>query len=587
MKNGFWKTVLASGLGFLIANVVFSVLMGILMFFFVLSLGSQPNAVVKKDSILVIDLSKPMNEREATTMESLFTNNKTMGLNTLLEALDKAATDPKIEGVYLKTGALYDGGWATTQEIRNALIKFREKSGKFVYTYSEIYSQKAYYLATATDMICLHPAGMVEFTGIGAEALFVKDLLDKLDIKVDLIRPNSNAFKSAGEMYTMDKMSEANREQIRTYIKSIWDEVLPQMSEARNIPVDSLNALADNLTAVLADDAFKAGLVDTLGFENDVKGIMCEQIDWKYEVSDLRFVTLSDYSTTIKRKKAKDKIAVIYAEGEVQQGKGYDVGVYSYNISKALDEAANDDKIKAIVLRVNSPGGAVTASEIITDAVKRAESKKPLIVSMGDLAASAGYEMSCFATTIVAQPTTITGSIGVFGMAPELGSMLKNKLGITFDTVSTNRNSTALSITRPMSPEARAMMQKNVEAFYKVFCSRVAEGRGLTVEFVDSIARGRVWTGRDAIKIGLVDTIGGIDLALSIAADKAGITKYAIKVYPESPNSFMELVNMTNEETRARMLLPTQYGKFRTLNDLEKVCCMEPLQARLPYFISF
>ena len=216
MKNGFWKTVLASGLGFLIANVVFSVLMGFLMFFFVLSLASQPNAVVKKDSILVIDLSKPINEREATTMESLFTNNKTMSLNTLLEALDKAAADPKIEGVYLKTGVLYDGGWATTQEIRNALIKFREESGKFVYTYSEIYSQKAYFLATATDMICLHPAGMVEFTGIGAEALFVKDLLDKLDIKVDLIRPNSNAFKSAGEMYTMDKMSEANREQIRT-----------------------------------------------------------------------------------------------------------------------------------------------------------------------------------------------------------------------------------------------------------------------------------------------------------------------------------------------------------------------------------
>ncbi|MBP5240607.1 MAG: signal peptide peptidase SppA [Bacteroidales bacterium] len=584
MKNNFFKMVLASGLGVLLASVVFSILSGIMMVLFVLSLGSSTEKPVKKHSVLTIDLSKPFTEREATTVESLLFDQKTVGFNTILEAIDKAATDKKIEGIYLKDGLTYSAGWATTQELRNALAKFKEESGKFVYAYSDSYSQKSYYLATVADRIFLNPSGMVEFTGIAAEAMFIKDMLDKLDVKVDLIRPNSNAFKSAGEMYTMNKMSEANREQIRTYIKSIWDEVLPQMSEARGISVDSLNYLADNLSAFMADDAFSAGLVDELGFENDVKELMVEQIDKVKSVSKLNFVSVSNYPT--EKKTSGKKIAVVYAEGEVQMGKGYDVGVYSTNMVKALDEAANDDDVQAIVLRVNSPGGAVLASEAITDAVVRAKEKKPLIVSMGDLAASAGYEISCYADYIVAQPTTITGSIGVFAMLPEIGTMLKNKIGLTFDTVNTNRNSSALSVMRPLSTESRALMQKNVEDFYKIFIGRVAEGRGLDVNYVDSIARGRVWTGRDALTLGLVDTLGGIDVALAIAAERAGITKYSVKVYPEAPSTLMEMFNMTDEDARAKVLLPTQYGKYRFFSDIEKLCDSDPLQARLPYYIN-
>ena len=576
--------VLASGLGVLLASVVFSILSGIMMVLFVLSLGSSTEKPVKKHSVLTIDLSKPFTERETTTVESLLFDQKTVGFNTILAAIDKAATDKKIEGIYLKDGLTYSAGWATTQELRNALAKFKEESGKFVYAYSDSYSQKSYYLATVADRIFLNPSGMVEFTGIAAEAMFIKDMLDKLDVKVDLIRPNSNAFKSAGEMYTMNKMSEANREQIRTYIKSIWDEVLPQMSEARDIPVDSLNYLADNLSAFMADDAFNAGLVDELGFENDVKELMVEQIDKVKSASKLNFVSVSNYPTD--KKMSGKKIAVVYAEGEVQTGKGYDVGVYSTNMVKALDEAANDDDVQAIVLRVNSPGGAVLASEAITDAVVRAKEKKPLIVSMGDLAASAGYEISCYADYIVAQPTTITGSIGVFAMLPEIGTMLKNKIGLTFDTVNTNRNSSALSVMRPLSTESRALMQKNVEDFYKVFISRVAEGRGLDVNYVDSIARGRVWTGRDALTLGLVDTLGGIDVALEIAADMAGISYYSVKVYPEAPSTLMEMFNMTDEDARAKVLLPTQYGKYRFFSDIEKLCDSDPLQARLPYYIN-
>ena len=584
MKNGFWKMTLASGLGFILASVVFSILSGVMMVLFVLSLGSTAEKPVKKHSVLTIDLSKPFTERESTTVESLLFDQKTVGFNTILDAIDQAATDKKIEGIYLKDGLTYSAGWATTQELRNALAKFKEESGKFVYVYSDSYSQKSYYLATVADRIFLNPSGMVEFTGIAAEAMFIKDMLDKLDVKVDLIRPNSNAFKSAGEMYTMNKMSEANREQIRTYIKSIWDEVLPQMSEARGISVDSLNYLADNLSAFMADDAFSAGLVDELGFENDVKELMVEQIEKVKSVSKLHFVGVSGYP--VNKKSVGNKIAVVYAEGEVQTGKGYDVGVYSTNMVKALDEAADDDNVQAIVLRVNSPGGAVLASEAITDAVVRAKEKKPLIVSMGDLAASAGYEISCYADYIVAQPTTITGSIGVFAMLPEIGTMLKNKIGLTFDTVNTNRNSSALSVMRPLSTESRALMQKNVEDFYKIFIGRVAEGRGLDVNYVDSIARGRVWTGRDALALGLVDTLGGIDVALAIAADRAGITKYSVKVYPEAPSTLMEMFNMTDEDARAKVLLPTQYGKYRFFSDIEKLCDSDPLQARLPYYIN-
>ncbi len=585
MKNGFWKTVLASGLGFLLANIVIGIIFFILVIGIAASIGSQSSVSVKDKSVLTIDLSNPMQERETSTLEALVSNQKPVSLDAILRSLNNAADDSKISGVLIKCGPLYDGGWATTQEIRNAIAKFK-KSGKFVYAYADQYTQKSYFLASVADKVYLNPAGMLEFSGIAAEAMFVKDLLDKLEVKVDLVRPNSNAFKSAGEMYTMNKMSEANREQIRTYIASIWNEVLPQMSKSRNIPVARLNEIADSLTAFMAADAQSAGLVDVLGFENDVKEAMVKAINGVDKVSDLAMVSLSDYVTTVKAEMSSDKIAVIYAEGEVVQGKGHDINVYSHNISKALDEAADDDNVKAIVLRVNSPGGAVTASEIITNAVRRAKDRKPVVVSMGDLAASAGYEMSCYATAIVAQPTTITGSIGVFGMVPEVGTMLKNKLGITFDTVTTNKNSAAMSVTRPLSPMARAMWQKNVEDFYVTFCSRVAEGRGLAVEQVDSIARGRVWTGRDAIKIGLVDTLGGFDLALRIAAAKAGIKKYSLKSYPEVPTTFLELLSMTSEDERARLLLPKQYGKYRALGEVEKICTMDPLQARLPYFIN-
>lgn len=587
MKDGgFAKTMLASAVGALIAMIVMSVLSTIAFIAMIGVLASDEVAAIEENSVLELNLSKNISERNATDMEQLLSEGKSIGLNSILKSIEKAATDDKIKGIYLNLGMTYSAGWSQTQEIRMALEKFKE-SGKFIYAYSEAYSQKGYFLASVADTLVLNPSGMVEFTGIAAETMFIKDLLDKLDVKIDLIRPNNNAYKSAGEMYIMDRMSEASKEQVRTYIMSIWNEVLPVMSEARNIPVDSLNSFADNLSAFWAADAQKAGLIDVLGFENDVKTFMAKRVG-EEKASDVEIASLKDYAASIvNTETTKDKIAVIYAEGDVVMGKGYDVAVYSENMAKSFDKAAEDDDVKAIVLRVNSPGGVVNSAEIITDAVRRAKARKPVIVSMSDLAASAGYEISCYANKIVAMPTTITGSIGVFATVPEVGTMLKNKIGITFDTVNTNRNSSALSLTRPLSAQSRALMAKNVEDFYTTFCSRVAEGRGLTVEYVDSIARGRVWTGKDALQLGLVDTLGGIDLAIRIAATEAGIQKYRVEDYSQSVSTFAQLMEMFDEEARVKALIPEQYGRFRFYRELETYCGSTAyMQARLPYFIN-
>jgi protease-4 len=422
----------------------------------------------------------------------------------------------------------------------------------------------------------------VEFKGFGAEYIFYKGLLDKLCVHMELIRPTSCAYKSAGEVYTRTDMSDANREQVRSYINSTWQYVSQNIAASRNMTVEQINAIADNLTGFLADDAMKSGLVDTLCFAQDIKNTFRD----RYEVK--KIVTAKRYAMDVKKKDTDSRIAVIYAEGQVVPGKNTNgnTAVYGDDIVKALNDAAKDKKVKAIVLRVNSPGGAVTASEDMTHAVIEAKKVKPVIVSMSALAASAGYEISCFGTKIVAQPTTITGSIGVFATLPEVGQLLRNKLGITTDTVMTNKNSTGLTLMRPLSADARAMMQKNVEDFYITFTQRVADGRGLTREYVDSIGRGRVWTGLQAKELGLVDTLGGLTLALHIAAEEAGVdySKCSLKTFPEKKSMWELLMNRVNtdeeEELKARLNAIVPF-----YDELVMWSNMEPLQARLPFAI--
>ena len=584
----FGKTMLASALGFVVVIAIANILAFIMMISLIVSLSSMSKdtkATVKEDSFVKLDLTAMISERKPNELLALMSEEKMVGLDQLLAAIDEASKDDHVNGIYVYMGSGSAVSWGVAEELRSALQRFQE-SGKAVLAYADTYSQTGYYIASMADTVMLNPSGFVDFRGIGAEALFYKDLLDKLDVKMQLIRPRNNAYKSAGETYTMNHMSEANREQIRAYVGSIWNYVAANMAQSRGLSIEKVNKIADDLNGYLAADAKANGLVDVMGFEADMKTIMKECYDGRHTIAAAR------YAENFGDKDRKEKIAIVYAEGNVVPGKGngYQTAVYGDDVAKAIEKAAKDDNVKAIVLRVNSPGGAVTASEIMTDAVVKAKAKKPVVVSMSDLAASAGYEISSNATYIVAQPTTITGSIGVFATIPEVGNMLKHKLGITTDTVMTNRNSAALSVMRPLSPTAMEMLQRNVEQFYDTFCLRVATGRNLTVDYVDSIARGRCWTGVDAQRLGLVDTLGGLNLARAIAAEKAGLKNYSIVKYPEEKSWQSMLLKLGDEESRAalrRQLKMRSGDPMESLYEqLEALVYGEPLQARLPYVIN-
>ncbi len=560
----FGKIMLASALGTFVVLVVVGIFKLVTFVGLVSAIGADSSVQVKPNTILRIDLTKPMSERSHGQLDALMNNGSELGFCDLQRQLERAATDDNISGLYLYMGSTFPFSWGNSEELRQALLKFHE-SGKPIYAYADTYSRQAYFVASAADSIYLNPAGMVEFCGIGAEALFFKELIDKLSINITLIRPRSNSFKSAGEAYTMNHMSNANRKQIREYICDIWDHVVTQISNSRNIDKQELNTIADQLMAYLSSDALQQRLVDRLCFEADIKSTLNNKL------GNTNTISLTQYAKSHALSgNAKDKIAVIYAEGNVIYGTGYGNGVYSDKITKALDDAAKDKTIKAIVLRVNSPGGMVTASEIMTNAVYRAAQQKPIVVSMGDVAASAGYEMSCYATAIVAQPTTITGSIGVFATLPEVGTTMKRHLGITTDTVKTNANAVALSAMRPMSPEVRDLMQRNVEEFYTTFITRVAEGRGLDIDFVDSIARGRVWTGREALKLGLVDQLGGLADAIALAAEKAGISKYEACDFPAEESIITDIISrrtdmeVSGKSTRLHSTYPTATSPLTT-----------------------
>ena len=595
----FGMTMLASALGVVIVSVVGGLLTFIMMIAMVVSLGNMnkdDSTIVKNNTFVMVDLDKISGDRSDSGLMQSFGDGKTVGLISAIEAIRNAADDSKISGLLIKDNSAPGVSWASLEELRDAIVEFR-LSGKPVVAYATSYSQSGYYLASASDMVSLHPAGMVEFRGMGGEVIYYKDLLEKLGVEMQLIRPESCAYKSAGEVYTLSHMSSANREQIRAYIASIWHTATADISASRNISVDKLNTVADNLSGFLADDACAQHLVDTLCFEEDIRNLLKERYEGKH------LLPLEKYTKSNKKdeKNIKDRIAVIYAEGNVVDGsaKGFDKGVYGDDIVKALKQAMNDDNVKAIVLRVNSPGGQATASESMTHAVMQAKEKKPVIVSMGDLAASAGYEMSCMADVIVAQPMTITGSIGVFGTIPSVQKLMQQKLGLNADTVSTNHNSNGLTVFRPLSPTAMAMMTRNVEDFYKTFVGRVAEGRHMSFDDVHQIARGRVWTGADAIKIGLVDTLGGLDLALRIAAEKANIEKYIIKDYPSEKDTWKQLSELFGESSDDDLDLlqktilarkwKSESGKRHALsrieNDLRYVSLSEGLQARLPFII--
>jgi protease-4 len=579
----------ASMLGTIITLfLAFLILMGII----VSAISSTKEEVkISDNSILHIKFEGIVNDRSSNNPFEGFDfnnmKNKTeLGLNDILKTLKKAKDDPKIKGIFLDLSDI-QFGVATLEEIRNELKEFK-KSGKFIYSYSETYSQKAYYLATVSDVIALNKEGSIDFHGLGAELMFFKGLLKKLDVEMKIIRHGK--YKSAIEPFMLDKMSNENREQTRQFLSGIWEHIVGEISQARKISVDQLQNIADSLLIQTPEDALKYGFIDKIAYKDEVINDLKTKsgIDDK---KDLELVTLLKYKEADPAKKeikfTKNKIAVVYAVGSITGGEGNDAVIGSEKISKAIREARIDSTVKAIVLRVNSPGGDALASEVIWREVVLAKNTKPVVVSMGDYAASGGYYIACGATKIVASPSTITGSIGVFGMIPNMQKLFNNKLGITFDTVMTNKNAITVSGTRPLSTYQEKVIQNQIERIYKTFITHVAEGRKMSVEAVDNIGQGRVWNGYDAKKIGLIDEFGGLDKAVEIAKTLAKVDEYKIIEYPKQKEFFQQILDeLKGEEAKTKLIKSELGDNYIFYKTVQNINTMKGLQARIPYLIN-
>lgn len=582
----FFKFMFASALG---------LILGIFLLFIILagigaSLGSKGEVKVEENSVLHVKLDTEIKERGIDKPfdidPSTFKPKSSLGLNEILASIEKAATDDRIKGIYLDMQGL-PAGMASTEEIRNALVRFKE-SGKWIVSYGEVYSQKAYYVASVADEIWLNPEGLVEWRGLGSQVIFLKNMFEKLELEPQIIRYGK--FKSAVEPLMLEKMSEANRLQTMTYMDAIWEQMLKGVAEARGKSVEELNMLAQNASIRKAEHAVEQGLVTSLKYKDEVLADIRSRLSLEKEDDEINFIAIGKYKDAAKpveddKSTSRDRVAVIYAVGGIDTGEGDEESIGSETISKEIRKARLDEKVKAIVLRVNSGGGSALASDIIWRETVLAKQAKPFVVSFGDVAASGGYYIACAADTIVAQPNTITGSIGVFGVLFNAQNMLKNKLGISVDTVKTNKFADLGGPLRPLSDVEREIIQESVNDIYFEFIGKVAEGRGLTTAEVDSIGQGRVWSGTDALRIGLVDVLGGLDDAVSIAAGMAGLEDYRVTELPEQKDPMEQLMKELTGEGKEAML-KARLGEYYTyLRDVEGLMNMRGVQARLPYTI--
>lgn len=509
----------------------------------------------------------------------------TPGLNEILQNIEKASTDSKIKGILIENGLL-SSGWATTGEIRNAIENFRMK-GKFVISYSDyVLTQECYYLSTAADKIYINPGSMVEFKGLSSEVMFYKKALEKIGVEVQVTRHGK--FKGAVEPFILDKLSEENKAQIKDYAGSIWSKVIEDISKSRGIPADQLNLLADNLDGSIASRAFETKLIDGLMFRD----ALIDTLKFLSGIStdkDINLISMTKYSKVPdpnKTSSVKNRIAIVYAEGTIVTGKGNDGNIGGNYYADVIRKARKDTSVKAIVLRVNSPGGSAIASAIIWRELELASKVKPVVVSMGNYAASGGYFISAPATKIYANPTTISGSIGVFGLIPNAGKLLEQKLGLTTEIINTNKNSDFPSIYRPMNTFEKEIMQMSIEQVYSDFVSKVASGRNMTAISVDSIGQGRVWSGTRALKIGLIDEIGGLEAALKGAAELAGLDTYSIRELPVIEDPYMKLLSQLTGEVRMNILKKELGESVKYYNIVQEIRDLSGIQARLPYFLE-
>ena len=585
----FWRVVLGSMVGFVLASMITCILGILMMLAMVATLQKSASSMsstvnVKENSVLMLDLSSNIAER-AVEIPFNFGNyaDQSLGLDNILKAINAAAADSNVKGIYLKSSTV-GGSPATVKAIRDALMEFK-KSGKFIYAYNDIYTQNGYYVATVADKVLLNPTGDLSIKGYAFQLMFYKNLLDKLDVDIQIFRHGQ--FKSAVEPYFLDKMSDANRVQLSTLANSLWAVYLQDVSKARKISVNQLNNIADSMLCSSPQEALKLKLVDKLAYSDEVEKMMKSKMNLG-DNDKINYITVSQYakSVTDKETHSGKKVAVMYAYGEISDGKGdSDRGIYSETFIKEFRKVYKDKDVKAIVLRVNSPGGSALASENIWHEIENAKKAgKKVVVSMGDYAASGGYYISCNSDYIFAEPNTITGSIGVFGMIPAVQNFLKNKIGITVDQVGTNAHSDQGSLMRPLDALESERMQASIEQIYGTFTKRVADGRHLDVAFVDSIGQGRVWAGSDALQLGLVDKLGNINDAIAKAAELAQLDNYDVCYYPKQKDWFEMIFSMKDDaiDEAVRQKMGYFYPMF---NDLQQVLEHEGVQARMPMTI--
>ena len=586
----FFKMTFATVAGIILFMVIMGILFAMSLVGMVAS-GSSTQSV-EKNSVMVLNLNATLNER-AESMNPLAMlqgdNTENIGLDQVLDAIAKAKENEDIKGIYIEAGMFMSDSPASLTTLRRALADFR-KSGKWIIAYGDQYTQGSYYVCSVADKVYVNPQGMIDWHGMASQPIFLKDAMAKFGVKMQLAKVG--AYKSAPEMYTADKMSDANREQVTAYITGIWQNMVKDVSESRKISVDSLNAYADRLITFSTTEEYKKlKLVDGTMYSEQVKEEVRKML--KIDEDDaIHQLSIADMGNVKRGHSEGDEIAVYYAVGEIVDEvsgmmPGGEQQIVAKNVCRDLAQLADNDDVKAVVLRVNSPGGSAYASEQIWHAIELLKQKKPVVVSMGGLAASGGYYISCNSQWIVAEPTTLTGSIGIFGMFPDVSGLLTDKLGVKFDEVKTNRNSGFGTRARPFNDEEMGYLNPYIQRGYDLFRKRVADGRKLPVEEVEKVAQGHVWLGQDALGIKLVDELGGMEKAVAKAAKLAKLDKYHTVSYPGQPDFFEQLMASTAAQKgnyldeQLRLQLGELYQPVMLLRDLSH---RQAIQARLPFY---
>jgi protease-4 len=580
----FFKYLFASMLGFFLSIVIVFVICFVVVVGLISSIDSDKTVVVSNNSVLFLNLDQAITER---TPKNPFGNlpivggeeKDGIGLNDFLKAVQKAKTDDNIKCIYLNVSSP-NAGFATLREVRNALIDFK-KSHKKIIAYSEVYTQGAYYLASVADKVYLNPEGALEFKGFSSELTFFKGTLEKVGVEMQVIRVGN--YKSAVEPFILDKMSDYNRKQVTAYVGGLYNTFLTDIAQSRNIQKDSLYNIADNYKVRQPQDAVNFKMIDALKYKDQILEEL-KGLSGRTRGENIRSVTINDYAkNNTDIGEGKDKVAVIYANGEISGGEGSDNQIGSERISRAIRKARLDDNIKAVVLRVNSPGGSALASDVIWREIVLTRKEKPVIASFGDVAASGGYYIGCAADSIFVQPNTITGSIGVFGIIPNFQNLMTNKLGITFDGVKTGKYADIMATNRPMTAGERFIIQNELNRIYSGFVSRVADGRKKSKAYIDSIGGGHVWIGTDAVQIGLADRIGSFNDAIKAAAKKAKLKNYKVVEYPDVIDPWKSLMDEGTDRIKTYYTKQELGDNYMLYQQMKKVIASSGIQARMPF----